>query len=446
MATLRDRLAHAWNAFTDNVEDRGFSFSRGQISSTPPDRVRLRAGNERSIISSIYTRLSIDVAETIIKHVRLDDNERYVETIKSGLNNCITVEANMDQAGTQFRQDMAMSLFNWGVIAIVPVDTTEDPSNPGLTDIKTIRVGEVVGWYPMHVMVNVYNDKKGIRQDIKMPKSSVAIIQNPLYSVMNEPNSTLQRLIRKLNLLDAVDEASSSGKLDIIIQLPYTVKSETRKVAAEQRAKDIEFQLKGSKYGVAYTDGTEKITQLNRPAENNMLAQIEYLTKMLYGQLGLTESIFDGTADEATMLNYHNRTVAPILTAFTEAMRRSFLTKTARSQGQSVVFFRDPFKFMTMATFAEIADKLSRNEVVTSNELRSFVGLRPHEDPKADQLLNSNMPQPQLPAGPVEMGSIPNEPYTPSSDVPGQTLVRDISSASEDIPGNTPVSQLSITQ
>lgn len=441
MATVLERLAHAWNAFTDNVEDRGFSYSRGQVSSTPPDRVRLRAGNERSIISSIYTRLSIDVAEVVIKHVRVDDNERFVETIKSGLNNCITVEANLDQAGTQFRQDMALSLFNWGVIAVVPIDTADDPSSPGLTDIKTVRVGEVVGWYPMHVMVNVYNEKIGRRQDIKMPKASVALIQNPLYSVMNEPNSTLQRLIRKLNLLDAVDEASSSGKLDIIIQLPYTVKSETRKVAAEQRAKDIEFQLKGSKYGVAYTDGTEKITQLNRPAENNMLAQIEYLTKMLYGQLGLTESIFDGTADEATMLNYHNRTIAPILTSFVEAMRRSFLTKTARSQGQSVIFFRDPFKFMTMATFAEIADKLSRNEVVTSNELRSFVGLRPHEDPKADQLLNSNMPQPIQPAGSVDLGEVTSTPVNSAGAVPIGQISTPVDSA-----GQVPVSQLSITQ
>jgi hypothetical protein len=349
--------------------------------------------NERSIISSIYTRLSIDVASVNMRHVRLDAEGRYSEDIDSGLNNCLTVEANIDQAARAFRQDVALTLFDRGVAVLVPVDTSISPLETGGFDIVTLRVGEVVTWYPAHVRVSVYNEKIAKRQEVTLPKTSVAIIENPLYSVMNEPNSTLQRLLHKLNLLDAIDEQSASGKLDLIIQLPYVIKSEARRQAAEQRRADIEFQLKGSQYGIAYTDGTEKVTQLNRPAENNLMTQIEFLTEMLYGQLGLTEEVMNGTADEKAMLNYWNRTIEPVLTAMVESMRRSFLTKTARTQKQSVFFFRDPFRLVPVESIAEIADKFTRNEIVTSNEMRQIVGMKPHADPKADQLLNSNMPQ-----------------------------------------------------
>jgi hypothetical protein len=356
--------------------------------------VRLTLSNERSIISSIYTRLSIDVAAVDIRHVRLDENDRYVEDIDSGLNNCLKVEANLDQAARAFRQDIAMTLFDKGVAALVPVDTTLNPNLTGGYDILTMRVGEIVAWMPSKVRVSVYNEATGRREEINLDKKMVAIVENPLYSVMNEPNSTLQRLIRKLNLLDAVDEQSSSGKLDMIIQLPYVIKSEARRQQAEQRRADIEFQLKSSKYGIAYTDGTEKITQLNRPVENNLLKQVEYLMAMLYGQLGLTEEVMNGTANEAAMLNYINRTIEPVLGAISEAMKRSFLTKTARSQKQSIEYFRDPFKLVPMSDLAEMADKFTRNEIVTSNEFRGFIGMKPSADPKADQLVNSNMPQP----------------------------------------------------
>lgn len=394
------KLKHAWNAFVDNrIEDRMRSWGGeyGASYSTRPDRTRLHITNERSIISSIYTRLSIDVAAIEIRHVRLDDKDRYVEDVDSLLNECLTVEANLDQAATHFRQDIALTLFDKGTAAIVPVDTTLNPNQTGGFDIKTLRVGDVVAWYPRHVRVSLYNEDKGIREEITLEKKFVAIVENPLYSIMNEPNSTLQRLIRKLNLLDTVDEAASSGKLDLIIQLPYVIKSEARRAQAEQRRKDIEFQLKGSTYGIAYTDGTEKITQLNRPAENNLLKQVEYLTTMLYSQLGLTAEIMNGTADEAAMLNYTNRTLAPIVTATTEAMKRTFLTKTARSQKQSIMYFRDPFKLVPINDIAEIADKFARNEIMTSNELRQVVGLRPAKDPKADKLINSNMPQDKAP-------------------------------------------------
>lgn len=390
------RLKHAWNAFVDErVDDRmrAWSGDFGTSYSSRPDRVRLHVSNERSIISSILTRISIDVASIEIRHVRLDEQKRYLEDVESGLNECLTVEANLDQAARHLRQDIAMTLFDYGTAAIVPVDTTLDPNVSGGFDIKTLRVGKIVAWYPKHVRVELYNEVRGERQEVTLEKKFVAIVENPLYAVMNEPNSTLQRLIRKLNLLDSVDEAASSGKLDLIIQLPYVIKSEQRRQQAEQRRKDIEFQLKGSTYGIAYTDGTEKITQLNRPAENNLLKQVEYLMGMLYGQLGLTAEIMNGTADEATMLNYNNRTLEPIVAAIVEAMRRSFLTKTARSQKQSIMYFRDPFKLVPITDIAEIADKFTRNEIMAANEIRQAIGMKPSKDPKADELRNSNMPE-----------------------------------------------------
>lgn len=394
MASFGDRIKHAWNAFTGQGDQFRKPFSDyGESYGTRPDRVRLTISNERSIISSIYTRLGIDVAAVDIRHVRLDDNERYIETIQSGLNNCLQLEANIDQGARAFRQDVAMTLFDRGVIAIVPVDTTINPQVSGSYDINTLRVGEIVTWYPRHVRVKLYNDKLGRKEELTLPKTTVAIIENPLYSVMNEPNSTLQRLIRKLNILDAVDEQSGSGKLDIIIQLPYVIKTEARRQQAEQRRTDIENQLKGSKYGIAYTDGTEKITQLNRAAENNMLKQIEYLTTMLYGQLGLTEEVFTGNADEKVMLNYFNRTIEPILAAITEGMKRTFLTKTARSQLQSIEYFRDPFKLVAVSDIAEIADKFTRNEILSSNEVRGIIGFKPVKDPEADELRNKNLPK-----------------------------------------------------
>lgn len=399
MARFGDKLKHAWNAFT-NAETEQYQqpLELGASYGSRPDRARRVYSNERSIISSIYTRLSIDIAAVALRHVRLDDNEQYVEDIKSGLNNCLTVEANLDQAARAFRQDVAMTLFDKGVAAVVPVDTTLDPSDFGNFDIKTVRCGEIVAWYPKHVRVLLYNEALGYRTELTLEKKYVAIIENPLYEVMNQTNSTLQRLIRKLNMLDAIDEASSSGKLDLIIQLPYVIKSDARRQQAEQRRNDIEVQLKGSKYGIAYTDGTEKITQLNRPAENNLLKQVEFLTEMLYSQLGLTEAVMNGTADEQAMLNYNNRTIEPVLAAITEGMVRSFLTKTARSQGQSIKYFRDPFKLVPIAQIAEIADKFTRNEIASANDMRAAIGWKPSKDPKADELRNSNMPQPVDPA------------------------------------------------
>lgn len=398
MAGIGERLKHAWNAFSDGTRDTspigGASFGAPSYSVGRPDRVRFHFSNEKTIISSIYTRLGIDVSGVDIRHVRLDDNGRYTGDVNSGLNNCLTLEANIDQAARAFRQDIAMTLFDKGVAVLVPVDTTLNPAVSGGYDIVTMRVGDVVQWYPRHVKVSVYNDRTGRREDVIVDKRTVAIIENPLYAVMNETNSTLQRLIRKLNLLDAVDEQSSSGKLDLIIQLPYTIKSDLRREQAEQRRKDIEFQLKGSQYGIAYTDGTEKITQLNRPAENNLWKQIVDLTELLYSQLGLTPEIMNGTADEAAMLNYQNRTVNPILDAITEAMKRTFLTKTARTQGQSIEYYQDPFKLVPINSIAEIADKFTRNEIMSSNEIRSVIGFKPSSDPKADQLRNSNMPAP----------------------------------------------------
>jgi putative sterol carrier protein len=405
VARFGTTLRHAWNVFTNRERDEIKRNSPWPVQPVPstfeyygpgyasrPDRVRLRIPNERSLISSIYTRLSIDVASVNMRHVRLDKEKRYIDDIDSGLNNCLTVEANVDQAARAFRQDIAMTLFDKGVAALVPVDTTINPEQTGGFDILTLRVGDIVSWYPYHVRVSVYNESLAKREEITLHKSTIAIVENPLYTVMNEPNSTLQRLLHKLNLLDAIDEQSASGKLDLIIQLPYVIKSETRRQQAEQRRADIEFQLKGSQYGIAYTDGTEKITQLNRPAENNLMAQVEYLTEMLYGQLGLTNEVMNGTADEKAMLNYWNRTIEPVLTAITESMCRSFLTKTARTQLQDIKFFRDPFRLVPIENIAEIADKFTRNEILTSNEIRQVVGLSPHSDPKADKLINSNMP------------------------------------------------------
>lgn len=394
---FRDRIAHAWNAFVENDKQRETQsyIPYGPSYGQRPDRFRANVSNERSIISSIYTRLGVDVASVFIQHIRKDENGRYITTVNSGLQECLTVEANLDQAASAFRQDMAMTLFDKGVIAIVPIDTSVNPNDSGGYDIRTLRVGEIVAWYPEHIRVNVYNQKIGRREEITVPKKFAAVIENLLYSVMNEPNSTLQRIIRKLNLLDAVDEAAGSGKLDLIIQLPYVIKSESRREQAEKRRMEIETQLKGSKYGIAYTDGTEKITQLNRPAENNMLKQIEFLMNQLYGQLGLAESVFDGTADEATMINYRNRTVEPVVRALAEGMHRTFLTKTARSQGQAIDFIIDPFKLVPISQLAEIADKFTRNEVLSSNDVRGIIGFKPSGEPNADKLLNKNLPSPE---------------------------------------------------
>jgi Phage portal protein len=422
MAKLTDRLVHGWNAFLNqDAKYRLRSYGEfGASYGVRPDRVRLYITNERTLLASILTRVGIDVAANSIRHVRLDDNDRYIEDMDSGLNNCLTLEANIDQAARAFRQDIAMTLFDKGVVAIVPVDTTINPELYGGYDIKTMRVGEIVQWMPQHVRVSVYNDQTGRREELTLSKTVVAIIENPLYSVMNEPNSTLQRIIRKLNLLDSVDEQSSSGKLDMIIQLPYVIKSESRRLGAEQRRKDIEFQLKGSQYGIAYIDGTEKVTQLNRPAENNLLKQVEYLMTMFYGQLGITEDVINGTADEAAMLNYENRTVEPVLGAIVEAMKRTFLTKTGRSQLQSIQAFKDPFRLVPIAQIAEIADKFTRNEILSSNEMRQIIGIKPAKDPKADQLRNSNMPQSELGTG--VPGAAPVPPVPPVPPIPLQVV------------------------
>lgn len=393
--TLTSRLKRAWNAFTKNRDPTDIQYpSVGTGYVYRPDRVRFTRGNERSIVTSVYNRIAMDVAAITIKHCRIDKNGRYIEDIKSGLNDCLTVEANIDQTGRSFIQDVVMSMFDEGSVAIVPVDTSFDPRNSSSYDILSMRAGQILEWYPAHVKVRVYNDRTGKKEDLVLPKRSVAIIENPLYSVINEPNSTMQRLIRKLNILDAIDEQSGSGKLDLIIQLPYVIKSEARQQQAEKRRKDIEDQLKGP-YGIAYTDGTEKITQLNRPVENNLMKQIEYLTNQLYGQIGMTPSVLDGTADEKAMLNYNNRTIEPIVSAIVGAMKRSFLSKTARTQGQTIMFFRDPFKLVPINNIADIADKFTRNEILSSNEVRQIVGIRPSDDPKADELRNSNINQPE---------------------------------------------------
>lgn len=389
--TFTDRLKHAWNAFTSRDPTSLYRRYDYNTFSYRPDRVRLHSRYDKTIVSSIYNRIAVDVAAIEIKHVRLDDNDRYVEDVKSGLNNILTLEANIDQTSRAFIQDLVMSMFDEGCVCVVPVDTSINPNVSSSYDIETMRIGKIVKWGPSHVTVNLYNDKTGKHEDVFMSKKTVAIIENPLYSVMNEPNSTLQRLIRKLNLLDLVDEQSGAGKLDLIIQLPYVIKSEARRQQAELRRKDIEMQLSGSKYGIAYTDGTERITQLNRPIENNLLKQIEYLTNTLYGQLGITEDVFKGTADEKVMLNYYNRTIEPILSAIALEFKRKFLTKTARTQHQSIEFFRDPFRLVPVNDIAEIADKFTRNEIMTSNEFRQVIGMKPSDDPKADELRNSNL-------------------------------------------------------
>jgi hypothetical protein len=408
---IGSRLSHAWNAFNGSqqvTQPEPFSpAGLGASYGVRPDRFRPRFYNDRTIVRSIYTRMAIDVASADIRHVRLDDKKRYIEDIESGLQNCLTVEANLDQAAFPFMLDAVMTLFEEGVIAIVPIDTSLSPLETGGYDILNLRVGLITQWYPEHVKVDVYNEKTGRRQEIICRKRDVAIIENPLYSVMNEPNSTLQRLIRKLGLLDMVDEQSASGKLDMIIQLPYVIKTEARRVEAEKRRTDIEAQLRGSQYGIAYTDGTEKITQLNRPAENNLMKQVETLTAMLYGELGITADVMNGTATEETMLNYNNRTIKPILTAIVGEMRRKFLTKTARTQKQSVMFFNDPFKLVPLSAIAEIADKLARNEILSSNELRQILGFAPVADPKADELRNSNMPQAATESGETPEGEAP---------------------------------------
>lgn len=386
------RLKHAWNAFTGNVQmnyrDLGMSYSYRA------DRPRMSRGNERSIVTSVYNRIALDVAALNVQHVRLDENGRFLSVIDDGLNNCLTLEANVDQTARSFIQDVVISMFDEGSVAIVPVDTTTDPNVSGSYDIQSLRVGQILDWYPQYIRARVYNEQTGRKEDIVVPKSAVAIIENPLYAVINEPNSTMQRLIRKLNLLDVIDEQSGSGKLDLIIQLPYVIKTEARRQQAENRRKDIENQLSGSKYGIAYTDGTEHITQLNRSVNNNLMSQIEYLTSMLYSQLGITQSILDGTADEKTMLNYNNRTIEPIISAIVDEMKRKFLTKTARSQHQSISFFRNPFKLVPVNDIAEIADKFTRNEIMTSNEIRQVVGMKPSGDPRADELRNKNLSAP----------------------------------------------------
>ena len=389
-----NRLQHSWNAFMNRDPTAYYTNAGGNYYTYRPDRIRLTRGNERSIVTSVYNRIGLDVASIDIKHCRLDKNGRFIEVIDSSLNNCLNLEANIDQTGRAFKQDIVMSMLDEGCVAIVPIDTTINPSVSGSYDINSMRTGKILEWYPAHVKVKVYNDQTGNYEELILPKSTVGIVENPLYAVMNEPNSTLQRLIRKLNLLDAIDEQSGSGKLDLIIQLPYTIRSDARRQQAEKRRKEIESQLSDSKYGSAYADGTERITQLNRSVENNLMSQIEYLTSMLYSQLGITQSILDGTADEQTQLNYLTRSIEPIVSAIVDEMKRKFLTKTARSQNQSISYFRDPFKLVPVNNIAEIADKFTRNEILTSNEVRQVIGMQPSNDPKADHLVNSNISQP----------------------------------------------------
>ena len=388
-----DRLQHAWNAFMN--KDPTYNYQGvGMGYSYRPDRPRLTRGNERSIINSIFNKIALDVASIDIVHCKLDEDNRYIETIDSGLNNCLTLEANIDQTGRAFIQDIVMSMLDEGSVAIVPVDTTLNPKDTNSYDIVSMRTGKILAWYPEHVRVQLYNEKTGKKEELILPKKTVGIIENPLYTVINEQNSTMQRLKRKLALLDMVDEQNSSGKLDLIIQLPYVVKSDARRQQAEKRRKDIEMQLVGSKYGIAYTDGTERITQLNRPVDNNLFTQVESLTSMLYSQLGITQSVLDGTADEKTMLNYYNRSIAPFVDAIVDELKRKFLSKTARTRKQSIQAFRDPFKLVPVNELAEIADKFTRNEILSSNEIRQIIGRKPSKDPKADQLINSNISQP----------------------------------------------------
>ena len=397
--SIATRLKHAYNAFMKRAPTWTPS---GSSYSVKPDRPRLSRGNERSIITTIYNRIAIDVAAIDIKHCRLDENRRYIEDVQSGLNECLSVEANIDQTGSAFIQDIVLSMLDEGVVAIVPVDTSLNPNVTSSYDILSMRVGKITEWWPKDVRVELYNDSTGLKQEIILPKRQVGIVENPFYAICNERNSTLQRLKRKLSLLDITDEQTASGKLDLIIQLPYVVKTEARREQADRRRKDLEEQLNGSKYGIAYADGTEKITQLNRSLENNLLKQIEYLTEEVYSQFGITKEVLNGTADEKTMLNYNNRTIEPIVSAITEELRRKFLTKTARTQGQSITYFRDPFKLVPVNDIAEIADKFTRNEIMTSNEIRQVIGMKPSNDPKADQLVNSNISQPDENQQPID--------------------------------------------
>lgn len=433
MPKFTQRLQHAWNAFRNNRDPTTLP-SVGIAYSDRPDRRRRRIFADKSIVTAIENRIAIDVAAIGIQHVRTDQNGRWKETIHSGMNSVFTIEANVDQTGRAFVQDIVQSMFDEGVVAVVPVDTTLNPLETGGFDINSARVAKITQWYPQHVMCEVYNEKTGRKEELLLPKKMVLIIENPLYSVMNEPNSTLQRLIRKLNLLDSIDEQAGSGKLDLIIQLPYIIKSEARRQQAEQRRKDIEMQLAGSKYGIAYTDGTERITQLNRSVENNLLNQIEYLTKTLYSQLGFTEEVFNGTADEKTMLNYNNRTIEPILSVIVDEAKRKWLTKTARTKGESIMFFRDPFKLVPVEKIADIADKFTRNEILSSNELRGLVGFRPVDDPKADELRNANLNQQDGQQFPVSGDQPQDAPYEEQglSDAQQQQLP----------PGETPISQI----
>lgn len=417
--SFSSRLRHAWDVFRNREPTYDYR-DTGPASSSRPDRIRLSGGNERSIVTSIFNRIALDVSSINIKHCRIDKNGRFKESINSSLDNCLNLEANIDQTGRAFMQDVVMSMLDEGCVAIVPTDTTLDPIKTTSYDIHTMRTGKILEWYPSHVRVRVYNEKTGKQEDIKLPKSMVAIVENPLYAVINEPNSTMQRLMKKLVLLDAVDENTRSGKLDMIIQLPYVIKSDARKSQAEKRRKDIEEQLKGP-YGIAYVDGTEKVIQLNRPIENNLMTQIEYLTKLLYSQLGITEEILNGTANEQTMLNYNSRTIEPIVSAIVDEMKRKFLTKTARSQNQTIQFFRDPFRLVPVNDIAEIADKFTRNEILTSNEIRQIIGMKPSNDPKADKLINSNLNQPEnateeIPQDQADQEDVPQQ--EPVSDEP----------------------------
>lgn len=390
--TFSDRLMHAWNVFRGREPTYNY-MEPGSGYRNRPDRTRFSRGNERSVVTAVYNRIALDVAQIQIQHCKLDDDGRFTEVIDSELNSCLNLEANVDQTGRAFIQDVVMSMLDEGCVAIVPVETSIDPKTTDSYKILSMRTGKIVDWYPDKVKVRLYNERVSKHEEVVLPKKMVAIIENPLYAVINEPNSTMQRLIRKLNLLDAVDEQSGSGKLDLIIQLPYVIKSEARKKQAEDRRKDIEMQLAGSKYGIAYTDGTERITQLNRPVENNLLKQVEYLTSMLYSQLGITQSILDSSADERAMLNYYNRTIEPIISAIVDELKRKFLTKTARTQKQTILFFRDPFRLVPVGELAETADKMTRNEIMTKNEFRQIMGMKPSKDPKADMLLNSNISQ-----------------------------------------------------
>lgn len=406
-----DVLRHSWDVFR-NREPTYYNI--GSSSTYRPDRIRTFIRNEQSIVTSIYTRIALDVASINIRHCRVDENGRFKEYISSGLDNCLNLEANIDQTGRAFKQDIVESMFDEGVVAIVPVDTTMNPTKTGSYDIQTMRTGKILEWYPEHVKVQLYNQKTGYREELILPKRIVGIIENPMYSIINEPNSTMQRLIRKLTLLDRVDETTSSGKLDMIIQLPYVIKSDSRRKEAEKRKKDIEEQLKGP-YGIAYVDGTEKIIQLNRPVENNLMKQVEYLRNELYSQLGITQEVLNGTADEQTMLNYNSRTIEPIVSAITDEMTRKFLTKTARSQSQTIMFFRDPFRLVPVNNIAEIADKLTRNEILTSNEIRGVIGFKPSDDPKADKLINSNLNQPDEKQTDQTIENEPGEPIPETS-------------------------------